>query len=527
MDDELDLITDEELENITEEEFEEILDFITEELEELDEDEDDDDDDDEDEMKHYGVLGMKWGKRKGSSNVTTSSKSRRTMKKEANKKFQEGLSNLAKTGRKNDTKEVVKLQLQLAKDLKSAKKSGKTKDVSPKQAANKKFQEGLRNLAKQGKQNDTDAIVKLQQQLEKDLKAAKAKKKGGKEMKQSDLTNAILSDARKNGSLKEAFLEHSAQYGIEDIEQLFPNAKAVSSKPSFINNNVEWVNQVLGKVNQLPFARVKALFADISVETVRAKGYVKGNLKEEDVFALLKRTTEPFTIYKKGKLDRDDIVDITDFDVIAWIKESMRMKLDEELARAILIGDGRDSVDNDKIDEECIRPIYNDSDLFTIKIALGEESNKYKAFINAVTRGRKNYRGSGNPVLFTTEDLVSELLLLEDNNGRRIYKGVDELKSVLRVSDIVTVSAMVDLVRPTTDDKIHHVMGVIVNLSDYSVGADKGGKVSMFDDFDIDYNQQKYLIETRCSGALTIPYSAMVIEDIETPEPEVPPVEGE
>lgn len=328
---------------------------------------------------------------------------------------------------------------------------------------------------------------------------------------------SIFRDAKREGSLKEAFLAHAENYGVKDIEQLFPNSKSVSTKPTFINNNVEWVNKVLGKVKQLPFARVKTLFADISKDTVRAKGYVKGNLKEEDVFSLLKRTTEPFTIYKKGKLDRDDIVDITDFEVVAWIKETMRMKLDEELARAILIGDGRESVDNEKIDEECIRPIYNDSDLFTIKVALGEEPNKYKAFINAIIRGRKEYRGSGNPVLFTTEDLISELLLLEDTNGRRLYTGLEELKSVLRVSDIVTLSDMIDLVRPTKDNKVHKVIGVIVNLSDYSVGADKGGKVSMFDDFDIDYNQQKFLIETRCSGALTIPYSAMVIEDIQEP----------
>lgn len=336
-----------------------------------------------------------------------------------------------------------------------------------------------------------------------------------KEFDASREIESIFNDAKSSGSLRDSFLEHAATYGVKEIEQLFPNARAASNKPAFINNNVEWVNKILGGVNQLPFARVKTLFADISKETVRAKGYVKGTLKEEDVFSLLKRTTEPYTIYKKGKLDRDDIVDITDFEVVAWIKEAMRMKLDEEVARAILIGDGRESVDNDKIDEECIRPILNDSDLFAIKVALGEEANKYEGFINAVVRSRKDYRGSGNPTLYTTEDVVAELLLLKDLNNRNIYKSVDELKSVLRVSDIVTLSDMVGLVRKTSDDKVHNVMGIIVNIKDYSVGADKGGKVSMFDDFDIDYNQQKFLIETRCSGALTVPYSAMVIEDVQ------------
>lgn len=332
--------------------------------------------------------------------------------------------------------------------------------------------------------------------------------------------NDIFSDAKKIGSLKDSFLTHAEGYGVEEIEQLFPEAKSITNKPTFINNKIEWVNKVLGAVHKLPFAKVKTMFADISVDTVRAKGYVKGTLKEEDVFALLKRTTEPYTIYKKGKLDRDDIVDITDFDVVAWIKEEMRMKLDEEIARAILIGDGRLPADPHKIDEECIRPIYNDEDLYTIKVAIADtENNKYKAFIDACIRSRKNYRGSGNPTLYTTEDLIAELLLLEDNNGRKIYKSEDELKSILRVSSIVTVNEMVDLVRDAGDEKIHNVMGIIVNPADYSVGADKGGSVAMFDDFDIDYNQQKYLIETRCSGALTVPYSAMVIEEVTDPVP--------
>lgn len=341
---------------------------------------------------------------------------------------------------------------------------------------------------------------------------------GSMSQSEKELMTNVLNEAKKMGSLKDSFLAHAETYGIKEIEKLFPNATATSNKPTFINNNVEWVNKILGGVNQLPFSRVKSLFADITPETIRAKGYVKGNLKEEDVFSLMKRTTEPCTIYKKGKLDRDDIVDITDFDVVSWIKEAMRMKLDEEIARAILIGDGRNSVDVEKIDEECIRPVYNDSDLFTIKAAIKEdEKNKYIGFINAAIRSRKDYRGSGNPTLYTTEDLISELLLLEDTTGRRLYKGLDDLKSALRVSDIVTVSAMAGLVRETEDEKVHNVMGIILNIRDYSVGSDKGGKVSMFDDFDIDFNQQKYLIEARCSGALTVPYSAIVIEEVTDP----------
>lgn len=325
----------------------------------------------------------------------------------------------------------------------------------------------------------------------------------------------IFDDARKNGSLKDAFLAHAATYGVKEIEQLFPNARAISNKPRFIENNVEWVNKILGGVNQLPFTRVKSLFADLTADSIRAKGYIKGKLKEEDVFSLMKRVTEPFTVYKKGKLDRDDIVDITDFDVVSWIKEAMRMKLDQEIARAILIGDGRLSVDNFKIDEECIRPIYNDADLYTIKVKLGAEENKYVAFINAIIRARKDYRGSGKPTLYTTEDVVSELLLLEDTIGRRLYNSMEDLKSVLRVSDIVTLSEMIGLTRDAGDPQnVHNVMGIIVNVADYSVGTDKGGKIGMFDDFDIDYNQYKYLIETRLSGALTVPYSAMVIEDV-------------
>lgn len=335
------------------------------------------------------------------------------------------------------------------------------------------------------------------------------------DVEHSDMdVDSIFRDAKRDGSLKDSFIAHAATYGISNISELFPEPTNLDTKPRFINNDVEWVSVVLSKVFKQPFARVKTMFADISEDTVRAKGYVKGDLKAEDVFALLKRSTEPTTIYKKEKIDRDDAIDITDFEIVAWIKEVMKMKLNEELARAILIGDGRLSSDNHKIDEECIRPIYNDEDLFTVKVAIGTESQKAKAFINACVRSRKNYRGSGAPLLFITEDLISEILLLEDTTGRRLYNTLEEIKSVLRVSDIVPMNEMVDLVRPTFDGKIHNVMGIIVNPTDYSVGTNKGGQISMFDDFDIDYNQQKYLIETRCSGALTVPYSAMVIEDV-------------
>ena len=329
----------------------------------------------------------------------------------------------------------------------------------------------------------------------------------------------ILQSAQRIGSLKDAILEHADTYGINEINMLFPDATNLNKKPIFLNNNVEWVNKILSAITKQPFARVKVLMADISKETVRAKGYVKGDLKMEDVFELLTRTTEPTTIYKKQKLDRDDIVDITDFEVVEWIKQTMRMKLDEEIARAILIGDGRLESDPYKIDETCIRPVYKDSDLYTVKVPLGTEDNKHKAFINACVRSRKLYKGSGNPVLYTTEDLVSEILLLEDADGHRLYKTVDEIKAVLRVSDIVPMMDIEGLVRPTEDGKTHNVLGIIANLTDYSVGANKGGQVAMFDDFDIDYNQQKYLIETRCSGALTVPYSAMVIEEVVTPTP--------
>lgn len=337
------------------------------------------------------------------------------------------------------------------------------------------------------------------------------------EMEHSDIDpNAIIQDGMQHGSLRDAVLEHADQYGIEGIETLFPDAR-LAKEPTFLNNPVEWVNDVLGAVSKLPFSRVKTMFVDLTEESLRAKGYFKGNLKKEDVFSLLKRTTEPTTIYKKQKIDRDDVIDITDFEVISWIKKEMRMKLDEELARCILFGDGRLQEDEFKIDDDCIRPVLTDADLYTIKVAIDtskEGYNKYDEFVSAMIRNRKLYKGSGNPVLYMSEDTLSELLLMKDADGRRLYKSVEDIAKEMRVSKIVSITEMSELVRDAKDEKTHNVLGIMVNLSDYSVGINKGGQVAMFDDFDIDFNQMKYLIETRCSGALTKPYSAMVIEEV-------------
>ena len=322
----------------------------------------------------------------------------------------------------------------------------------------------------------------------------------------------ILNDAKRGGSLKDAFLAH----GIEDIDYLFPEAKNLNDVPEFIKDPDDWVSVVMGGVRKTPFSRIKTLFADITEADARAKGYIKGHRKIEEVFGLLKRTTTPQTVYKTQKLDRDDVIDITDFDVIAWLKGEMRMKLDEELARAFLIGDGRNVASEDKIQEDHIRPIWTDDDLFTIKktvsiSSIASDDDKAKAFIRAAVKARKNYRGSGNPTLFTTEDVLTDCLLMEDNMGRVIYDTVQKLETALRVSKIVTVPPMEGVTREA-DGKTYALMGIIVNLKDYNVGADKGGQVSMFDDFDIDYNKMKYLIETRCSGALIKPFSAIALE---------------
>ena len=324
---------------------------------------------------------------------------------------------------------------------------------------------------------------------------------------------AIFADAKRHGSLKESVLAH----GIEDIETLFPEPKSTNNPPEWINREMSWVKNVMGAVHHTPFSRIKSMFADLTEDDARAKGYIKGNFKKEQVFSLMKRTTTPTTIYKKQKLDRDDVIDITDFDVVAWLKSEMRMMLEEELARAILVGDGRLSSSDDKINELNIRPIWTDDDFYTIKKKISVSANatddqKAKAFIRACVKSRKEYKGSGNPTLYTTEDVLTDLLLLEDSTGRIIYETEDKLRSALRVSAIVTVPVMEGLKRTDEESNELNLMGIIVNLNDYNVGADKGGAVNMFDDFDIDYNAQKYLIETRCSGALIKPFSAIALE---------------
>ena len=340
---------------------------------------------------------------------------------------------------------------------------------------------------------------------------------------------AAIADAKRYGSMRESFLAHSIEttagkeqtYGIKGADDwLFPDARNLNTPPEFIKRDMGWVSKVMRGTSHTPLSRIKSMFADITEDEARAKGYIKGKYKKEEVFSLLKRTTTPTTIYKKQKMDRDDIVDITDFDVITWLKSEMRMMLDEEIARAILVSDGRPSSSDDKINELNIRPIWTDDDLFTIKVGVSVDANatsddKAKAMIRASVKSRKNYKGSGNPVLFTTEDWLTDCLLLEDGVGRIIYDSVDKLKSVLRVSDIITVPVMEGLTRTDSEGKTRTLIGIIVNLKDYNVGADKGGAVNMFDDFDIDYNAQKYLIETRCSGALIKPFSAIALELIE------------
>lgn len=336
-----------------------------------------------------------------------------------------------------------------------------------------------------------------------------------------DDINNIIKGAKTSGTLKAAFENADVEqgeidalsHGINNIDWLFPEDHLLDTTPRIIDKPDDWVSVVMGGVKHIPFSRFKSMFADLTPEDARAKGYVKGNYKIEEVFGLLRRSTGPTTVYKKQKLDRDDVIDINSFDVVAWLRNEMRYKLDRELALAYILGDGRQAASEDKIDENCIRPIFNDADLFTIKVqvattGLSKVEDKYKAFIKQAIRSRKEYRGSGTPTMFTTEDALTEMLLLEDGMGRPLYADEAALARKLRVSKIVTVPEM----EGRKGAKGGDLAAVIVNLADYTVGADKGGAVSMFDDFDIDYNAMKYLIETRCSGALTTPYSAMAIE---------------
>lgn len=329
-----------------------------------------------------------------------------------------------------------------------------------------------------------------------------------------DAMNTIIGDAKRFGSMKESFLQHAETYGIDQIEYLYPDAKTMQNTPQFIQRDMGWVTKVMSGVHHSPFSRVKSIFADITEDDARAKGYMKGKLKKEEVFGLLKRATTPTTVYKKQKMDRDDVIDITDFDVVSWLKGEMRKMLDEELARAILIGDGRPASSDDKISEEHIRPIMKDEELFAIQAKVNVKSAdtsdvRAKEFIKTAIRARKDYKGSGQPSLFTTEDMLTEMLLLEDNIGRTLYADEAALARKLRVREIVTVPVM----EGVKGKGQGNLMGIIVNMVDYNIGADKGGAINMFEDFDIDYNQQKYLIETRCSGALVMPYSAIVLEE--------------
>ena len=332
------------------------------------------------------------------------------------------------------------------------------------------------------------------------------------EMKHSEILEESLKDAKKYGTLKESVLAHAATYGIEDIESLFPEEHALNHEPHIIDNDQSWVAKFLNNTKKSPFSRLKAVHADTRDDKARALGYVKGNLKKEEVFSLLNRVTSPQTVYKKQKLDRDDILDITDFDVVAFMKKEMRMKLEEELARAMLIGDGRDPITagNDKIKENHIRPVFNDSDLYTIKAELPAVAHKLGEahdVIRTVIKAMSEYEGKGQPMMFCHPDLLADMLLIEDENGRFIYENEAVLAKTLRVREIVPVPLMKGLQRDGKD-----VKAIVVNPSDYTVGADKGGQVAMFEDFDIDYNQQKYLIETRCSGSLMQPKTAICVE---------------
>jgi hypothetical protein len=325
----------------------------------------------------------------------------------------------------------------------------------------------------------------------------------------SEEISTIFGDIKRYGSLKDSVLAH----GIDNVDYLFPDAQTLANTPEFIQRDTGWVKKVMSGVHHTPFSRIKSIFADITEDDARAKGYFKGKLKKEEVFGLLKRTTTPTTVYKKQKMDRDDVVDITDFDVVAWLKSEMRMMLDEELARAYLIGDGRLASSDDKINEQNIRPILKDEELYTIQATVSVQSSateddKVREFIRTAIKARKNYKGSGQPTLYTTEDILTDCLLLTDTTGRDLYTDVAQLAKKLRVKEIVTVPVM----EGVNGKNGGALMGIIVNLADYNVGADRGGAVNMFDDFDIDYNQQKYLIETRCSGALIKPYSAIALE---------------
>jgi HK97 family phage major capsid protein len=338
-------------------------------------------------------------------------------------------------------------------------------------------------------------------------------KKGDKKYELThDQFNAIMTDAEAIGSFRKSFMAHAVDYGIENIDYLFPDAKALGREPEVYARDTGWVAGFLRGVHHVPFSRVKTLVVDLTADEARAKGYVKASLKKDEVVELLKRTTEPKTVYKKQKLDRDDILDITDLNVVAWLKKEMRWMLDEELARAMLVGDGRDAEDEDKISESNIRPIWTDDDFYAHHVTVAADKN-VSELIEEIIRARKHYKGSGSPTMYISSDALTDMLLLKDTTGRRIYTSVQALAAELRVSKIVEVPVMEDLQREDGDDTLDLIC-IIVNLRDYTVGADKGGQISMFSDFDIDYNQEKYLVETRISAALDKPKAALVVEQV-------------
>ena len=343
----------------------------------------------------------------------------------------------------------------------------------------------------------------------------------GKKAKDSDtlmhaeILEESFRDAKKYGTLKESIKEHALEHGINDIDLLFPDPKATATEPTMVTRDMDWVSVVMNGVHHIPFARIKSLYADLTEDEARAKGYIKGKYKKEQVFGLLKRTTQPTTVFKKQKLDRDDMID-AEFDIVPMIRKEMRMMLNEELARAYMFGDGRPTSSDDKINEQCIRPVWTDDPFFTINatftVSAGATSDdKAKAFIRAAIKARKDYKGSGTPIMLTSEDILTDMLLMTDSTGRDLYTDETQLARKLRVSRIITCPIMNNLTREV-GGKNRTLFGLILNLNDYNVGADRGGQVSMFDDFDIDYNAQKYLIETRCSGSLIKPYSAIAVE---------------
>lgn len=382
-----------------------------------------------------------------------------------------------------------------------------------------------------GEENEEDESMKVNT-FDKNGKVATAT------LSHSDI-EGIFKEGKRLGSLREAVknfetdvLEHAdnltdlgydpeaeGNYGIGNIDYLFPDAKAINNEPELIKREDAWVADFMANVHRSPFSRIKSLFANITAAEARAKGYTKGNKKIEEVFGLLKRTTTPTTIYKKQKLDRDDLIDIVDFNVVAFMKSEMRMMLDEEIARAALFSDGRSAASDDKINEQNVRPVWLDDDFFTVKATVetpvgGDADARAKAIIRTIIKSRKNYKGAGNCTMYTTEDALTDMLLLEDANGRVIYDTEDKLRTALRVKKIVTVPVMEDLApRIDSDGGKHNLIALILNPHDYNIGADKGGAVSMFEDFDLDYNQEKYLIETRCSGALTKYHSAIAVEE--------------